>query len=52
MLTLDVKDFTAFLPILKELQNTSSKIVKELNPVLAKKDKKTISLPYNLLKKF
>lgn len=28
MLSLDIKDFTAFLPILKELQNTSSKILK------------------------
>lgn len=52
MLELDERDFTEFLPVLKELQLTSSKILKDLNPGMVKREKKTLSLPYNLLRKF
>lgn len=52
MLTLDLKDFNQFLPVIKELQITSSKMLKDLQPFLAKRDKRTVSLPYNMLRKF
>jgi hypothetical protein len=52
MLALDIRDFTDFLPVLKELQITSNKILKDLDPMLGKREKKSISLPYNLLRKF
>lgn len=52
MLSLDLKDFNQFLPVIKELQITSSKILKDLQPFLAKRDKRTVSLPYNMLRKF
>ncbi len=52
MLSLDLKDFNQSLPVIKELQITSSKMLKDLQPFLAKRDKRTVSLPYNMLRKF
>lgn len=48
----DIRDHHEFLPVLKELQNTSSKVVKEFHEFLSKKEKKSASLPYNMIKKF
>lgn len=51
-LKMDIQDHNEFLPVLKELQNTSSKVVKEFHEYLSKKEKKSASLSYNMIKKF
>lgn len=50
-LRMDIRDHHEFLPVLKELQLTSSKVLKEFHEYLSRKEKKP-SLPYNMIKKF
>ena len=47
----DLQDHHQFLPVLKELQLTASKVVKEFHEYLSRKEKKQ-SLPYNMIRKF
>jgi hypothetical protein len=48
----DIRDYQELCPILKSLQQSTSKILKDYHEYQEKKDRKTAGLPYHLIRKF